>query len=81
MPAFQAAYNHPALIPVAENRREATAEEFSAALTAFALEHEADVVGIAAMDPLYVFPGFEIGEPWVVVLTLAHDYERLKQVP
>ncbi len=80
-PAFQAAYNHPELTPVAEQHPERSPEEFSAELRAFALEHEADAVGIAAMDPLYVFQGYEIEEPWVIVLALAHDYERLRQVP
>ena len=80
-PAFQAAYNHPELIPVAGTRNQAPAEQLSRDLAAFALSHEADDIGIAAMDPLYVFDGYEIDEPWVIVLALAHDYERLKQVP
>jgi epoxyqueuosine reductase len=33
------------------------------------------------MDPLYVFEGYTIDEPWVIVLALAHNYERLKEVP
>jgi hypothetical protein len=33
------------------------------------------------MDPLYVFEGYQIDEPWVIVLALAHNYERLKEVP
>ncbi len=33
------------------------------------------------MDPLYVFEGYAIEEPWVIVLALAHNYERLKEVP
>ena len=80
-PAFQAAYTHPELIPVADTRKDAPAEQLSRDLTAFALAHEADDLGIAPMDPLYVFEGYEIDEPWVIVLALAHNYERLKQVP
>jgi len=80
-PAFQAAYNRPELIPVVETRNEAPAGQLSGDLAAFALSHEADDIGIAPMDPLYVFEGYEIDEPWVIVLALAHDYERLKQVP
>ena len=79
--AFLAAYNHPDLIPVAEERKDASAEQWSSEATAFALAHEADAIGIAPMDPLYVFEGYTIDEPWVIVLALAHDYERLKQVP
>jgi epoxyqueuosine reductase QueG len=69
------------LIPVAEERTDASAEHWSREASAFALAHEADALGIAAMDPLYVFEGYTIDEPWVIVLALAHDYERLKQVP
>jgi ferredoxin len=80
-PAFIAAYTHPALIPIAEARNEAPAEQLTAETTAFALSHEADAIGIAPMNPLYVFEGYTIDEPWVIVLVLAHNYERLKQVP
>jgi epoxyqueuosine reductase len=80
-PAFMAAYNHPDLIPVASNRIDATAEKHAAETTDFALRHEADAIGIAVMDPLYIFEGYEIRDPWVIVLALAHNYERLKQVP
>ena len=80
-PAFQAAYNRPELIPVAETRNDAPAEQLSRDLAEFALSHEADDIGIAPMDPLYVFEGYTIDDPWVIVLALAHNYERLKQVP
>jgi epoxyqueuosine reductase len=79
--AFQAAYSHPELIPVARERNECSDEQFAAEATAFALSHEADAIGIAAMDPLYVFEGYAIEEPWVIVLAFAHNYEQLKQVP
>jgi len=80
-PAFQAAYNHPALVPVAAERREGSAEQFAGEVKEFALAHEADAAGIAPMDPLYAFEGYTIDEPWVIVLALRHDYERLRQVP
>jgi len=79
--AFIPAREHPPLVPVAGERREATATEFSADLKAFALANEADDVGITPMEPLYVFEGYQIDDPWVVVLALAHNYDRLKQVP
>ena len=79
-PAFLAAYNYPELIPVAATRNESPAEQLAAEAKAFALSHEADAIGIAPMDPLYVFEGYTIDEPWVIVLALAHNYERLKQI-
>ena len=79
--AFQAAYNYPELIPVAAARNEASSEELSKEAATFATSHEADDIGIAPMDPLYVFEGYTIDEPWVIILALAHNYDRLKQVP
>lgn len=78
---FMAAYNHPELVPIAEARNTAPAEQLAAEATAFALAHETGAVGIAPMKPLYVFEGYTIEEPWVIVLALAPDYEKLKEVP
>ena len=78
---FKAAYTHPEMIPVAESRNPAPALQLAAEATSFALAHEAGEVGIAPMDPLYIFEGYTIDDPWVIVLALAPDYEKLKQVP
>ena len=64
-----------------QNSVEAPEAVTQAEVRAFALAHEADDIGIARMDPLYVFEGYTIDEPWVIVLALAHNYERLKEVP
>ncbi len=79
--AFQRAYNYPELAPVAETQLEIVPAEWADRVHRFALEHEADAVGIAPMDPIYVFEGYIIEEPWVIVLALAHNYDRLNQVP
>jgi epoxyqueuosine reductase len=79
--AFAAARNHPELAAVAGTRKEASPEEFTRAMNEFALSHEADDVGITPMDPLYVFEGYTIEEPTVIMLAVGHNYERLKQVP
>jgi ferredoxin len=79
--AFRAAYQHPPLVPIAETRRAGSPAELAAAATEFALGHEADCVGMVPLDPLWVFEGYEISDPWVIVLGFAHNYEQLKQVP
>ena len=76
-----AAYTYPELIPVAEAKNTAPPAQLAAETEAFALAHEAGAVGIASMNPLYVFEGYTIDEPWVIVLALAPDYERLREVP
>jgi epoxyqueuosine reductase QueG len=79
--AFQAAYTYPELNEVAAERNEASIEELTKSVRDFALAHEADEVGIALMDPTYVFAGYTIDHPRVIVLALAHNYERLREVP
>jgi len=78
---FMAAYTHPELAPIAEARNPAPAAQLTDEATAVALANGASAVGITAMDPMYVFEGHTIEEPWVIVLELAPDYEKLKQVP
>jgi epoxyqueuosine reductase len=79
--AFQGAYTYSELIPVAKTRNESSPQEFAEATKSFAFSNEADDIGIAVMDPLYVFEGYTINHPWVIVLALAHNYERLREVP
>ncbi len=79
--AFRGAYTDPELIPVAETCNESSPRELVEAVKSFAFSHEADDVGIAIMDPLYVFEGYSIDHPWVIILALAHNYERLREVP
>jgi epoxyqueuosine reductase len=79
--AFQGAYAYPELVPVAETRNASSSQDLSEAATSFALSHEADDIGIAAMDPLYIFEGYAIDHPWVIILALSHNYERLREVP
>jgi epoxyqueuosine reductase len=68
-------------IPVAQTQTKRSADEWSIAVADFALAHHADAVGIAAMDPLWVFDGYRIDEPWVVVVGVAHDYEEFAEAP
>lgn len=79
--AFQAAYGHPQLCTVAGRRNAAPAASLTEEVKSFALAHEADDIGIAPMDSLYVFEGYTIEHPWVIILALAHNYERLREVP
>jgi epoxyqueuosine reductase len=83
--AFLAAYDRPELIPVAASRAVSSPEEFTSAAIAFARSHEADDIGIAPMDPLYVFEGYAIDvcswtRPNVRPKLLATMARRLGQV-
>ena len=50
---FRAAYQHPALVPIASVRTEGSVEALSMAMHAHALANESDMVGVAAMNPLW----------------------------
>jgi Pyruvate/2-oxoacid:ferredoxin oxidoreductase delta subunit len=58
-----------------------TAAHWAAELKQFALGNEADLVGIAAMEPMYVYEGYDIAEPWVVLIGVGMEYEELSQAP
>lgn len=69
--------------PVAQADKPATATnaEFTDRIKAFALANEADIVGVARMDPLYVYEGYSVAEPWIVLTGVAMDYDELAQAP
>lgn len=71
----------PAAIPVASKKIEKPAATWSDAVKAFALENEADLVGVTDVDPLWVFEGFEIDLPRLVVIGVAHDYDQISKAP
>lgn len=57
------------------------AAAWSASIKEFALANESDLVGITQMDPMYVYEGYEIREPWVITIGVAMDYGDLSQAP
>jgi Pyruvate/2-oxoacid:ferredoxin oxidoreductase delta subunit len=67
--------------PVAETRVSDTPENWSRRVKEFALANEADLVGIARMDPAWVYEGFTIEQPWIIVLGVAEDYDKIATAP
>lgn len=68
-------------IEQANNQTELSNEQWTGKIKNFALAHDADLVGITAMNPLYLFEGYEDKFPWVIMLGISHDYKRLSQAP
>ena len=84
VPELRAAYANEAArgprqpVPIAETREEDAPENWARRAKEFALNHEADLVGISGIDPIWVFEGYpEIEQPWVIVLGVAMDHVRL----
>jgi Pyruvate/2-oxoacid:ferredoxin oxidoreductase delta subunit len=65
---------------IAEARSEDTREGWTARVKGFALAHEADLVGVARLDPDWVFEGYEVTADWIIVLGVAMDQPRLAAV-
>ncbi len=87
VPAFKEAYAEGdrgprKLDPVSPDRIQDSPENWSAAAKAFALQHEADLVGIAALDANWTYEDREPHtEPWIIVLGVEMDHARLAQAP
>ena len=62
-------------------RIEKSPQEWTAAVKAFALTHEGDLVGVAPMDPLYIYEGYELTHPWVVVIGVSMEHGELDHLP
>ena len=65
----------------AENKIAKPAAEWTAKVKSFTLANESDLVGVAAMDPLYVYEGFEVPQPWVIVVGVGMDHGELSKAP
>lgn len=56
-------------------------EVWQHSLKEFALAHESDLVGITRLNPQWVFAGYEVNLPWVVVLGVAMNQAELATAP
>ncbi len=57
------------------------AEDLTLAMKDFALAHEADLVGVTPMDPMYIYEGYELDHPWLIVFGVAMDHDELNNLP
>jgi epoxyqueuosine reductase len=71
----------PELVEKSPLQEDRPPEEWSELIHKTALDHEADICGFTAMDPLWIYQGYEISEPTLVVLGFAQDYEMMKHAP
>lgn len=71
----------PKPIEQSDVRVEKSAEDWVAAIKEFAFANESDLVGITPMDPMYVYEGYELNDPWVIIIAVAMDHGELNQAP
>ncbi len=67
--------------PVSPHKVVDTAETWTARVKDFALSHEADQIGIVRVDPNWVFNGFDVPEPTLIVLAVRMDHAELSKAP
>jgi ferredoxin len=71
----------PPLIARSEQRTAKSAEQWSRDIKAFALDNEADLVGLTALREDYIYQGYQIAETNLIMIGVAHDFEQLAQAP
>jgi epoxyqueuosine reductase QueG len=71
----------PDIVAVASERQERSSAAWTGTLKEFALGDEADLVGVTKVIPDYVYQGYAVDEPTLVMIGVAHDYELLSQAP
>lgn len=71
----------PALQPQAAERQAGDAVHWTEAIKAYALADEADLIGVTEIAPEHVYDGEAVKEPRLVMIGVAHDYDRLSRAP
>ncbi len=68
--------------PIAASRIQDSASNWSARVKEFALQHEADLVGIAELDPNWTYEECEpYAEPWIIILGVEMDHAGCRRPP
>lgn len=67
--------------PVAPDRQERPAAEWTDLIKGIGKENGADIVGIARMRPEWVIETFDVPQKTVIMIAVAMDYEELKTAP
>lgn len=66
---------------IATTRIEDTPENWTRKVKEFSLANEADMVGIARMNQDWVYEGYDIREPWIIMHGVRQDYEKISTAP
>jgi ferredoxin len=67
--------------PVTGEPLQKSPAEWMTALKAHVATLDMELFGVAAMNPDWIFEGYSIDERWVIMIGVAHDYERMRKAP
>lgn len=68
-------------IAMAAEKTQRSATAWAESVRQFALANESDLVGIARLEPQWIYEGYEIAEPWIIIVGVAMDYTELAEAP
>ncbi|MFT5335883.1 MAG: epoxyqueuosine reductase [Halioglobus sp.] len=71
----------PDVPPVTTTPLQQSAKEWSEQLAQYTQTIELELFGITAFNPDWAFEGVELDYKWVIMLGVAHDYEKIKTAP
>ncbi len=60
---------------------EKSAQDWTKSVKEWSLSHEGDLVGITPMVPAYIYEGYDIDAPWLIVVGVAMNHEELDKIP
>ena len=71
----------PEAVQLAEEIESEDVELLTEQVKSFALDNEADFVGITTMKDDYIFEGYHVDHKYIIVIGVAHSYEEMKTAP
>ncbi len=69
------------LAPLAQTARDRTPDAWTAQLHRFVEDGSCEKIGVAEMDPAWVFEGHDIAQKYVIMAGVQHDYEEISKAP
>lgn len=69
------------LAPLAERKTSLAQDEWVSGIKEAARAAGADDVGIARMRPEWVYEGYEVAQKWIIIIAVAHEYEKIRCAP
>lgn len=69
------------LPPVADEPLQQSAQEWTTQLQAKAQTLDMELFGFTEFRPEWTFDGVELNRQWIIMIGIAHDYERIKAAP
>ncbi len=69
------------VLPIAGEPLQQSAQAWSDQLRDYASTLDMELFGITACKPEWAFEGAEVSQRWIIMIGVAHDYERLNTAP